>query len=429
MLPRRLLPSLIAIAAVAAACSTAEPSPTTTPPPVITTLPPLPSTTTTTTTLPPIFSISGTVATASGDPLPQATVTVGDATTTTDESGTFALDGIYASPIEITRPGWMATRVDWKDDVTSLDVTLEPRTVRALRADKYIAGDPAKFAELLDLAAATTVNALVFDTKDESGFVLYDSQVAQAIELDAVHPMYDPAVRIAAAHARGLYTITRIVSFEDRVWSSARKDQKLAGNWIDITNRDAWEYPLGLAVEACRIGFDEIQFDYVRFPAGKTAAVAKRQRPLTEKQRIAAVGAFLTEARDRLHPLGCALSADIFAIVLSTSNDQGIGQRPEELSTIVDAISPMIYPSHYSDGWLGFPEPNDFPGPVVADALDGGLPRLIGTAIMRPWLQAFYYDGSQVLAGITAAEDRGVGWMLWNAGGIYARSWLPDATS
>jgi hypothetical protein len=85
----------------------------------------------------------------------------------------------------------------------------------------------------------------------------------------------------------------------------------------------------------------------------------------------------------------------------------------------------MIYPSHYDDGWLGFARPNDYPGQVVADALDSGMPRLSGNTQMRPWLQAFYYNGSQILEEIAEAEERGTGWILWNAGGQYSSSWLP----
>jgi hypothetical protein len=285
------------------------------------------------------------------------------------------------------------------------------------------------FDALLAQAERTTVNALVFDTKDESSKVLYASDSPFAAEIGAIEPTYNPAELLAVAKERGFYTITRIVTFEDRTWVRERPDHKLAGAWIDPTLREAWEYPLQLAVEACELGFDEIQFDYVRFPAGKTAEVAQRRKPLSEAERVETISSFLAEAKSQLHPLGCALSADIFAIVLSSPTDEGIGQRPEDVSAIVDAVSPMIYPSHYSNGWLGFPDPNDYPGPVVADALDDGIPRLAPDALMRPWLQAFYYNGSQVLAEITEAETRGVGWMLWNPGGAYADSGLPPATT
>ncbi|NNC75976.1 MAG: GTP-binding protein, partial [Acidimicrobiia bacterium] len=223
-----------------------------------------------------------------------------------------------------------------------------------------------------------------------------------------------------------LYTITRVVSFEDRVRVKADPDSKLIGQWVDITNEANWEYLLDLGVEACELGFDEIQFDYIRFPAGITGAALRNRGTFTSEDRLAAVTGFLREAGNRIHPLGCAISADVFGIVLSSPTDEGIGQRPEEVSYVVDYISPMLYPSHYSPGTLGYEDPNSAPGPIISWALDKGLPRLEGGAVMRPWLQAFYYNGTQIGAEIFESEERGVGWMLWNAGGEYARSWLPD---
>jgi hypothetical protein len=426
----------IAAALLIAACdSSAAAVDTTDAAPVVTSLPPVTApptttsttttTTTTTTTLPPRFDMSGVVSAPDGSTLDEVIVTIGDHTTTTGEDGTFVFTDILPGTIEASRLGWMPVSLDWDGNNDLIELAMEPRIVRALRVSSYVAADPAQFQALLELAAASTVNALVFDTKDESSKVLYESTSEFAASLGAIDPMYDPIELLAAARERGLYTITRVVTFEDDIWTRKRPDHKLAGYWIDPTNEEAWEYPLQLAVEACELGFDEIQFDYVRFPAGQTAAVAQRRKPLTEEQRVAAISAFLTEARSRLHPMGCALSADIFAIVLSSPDDQGIGQRPEDVSAIVDAVSPMVYPSHYSNGWLGFPDPNDYPGPVVADALDDGIPRMVGNTPIRPWLQAFYYDASQVLAEISEAEKRGVGWILWNAGGNYAESWLP----
>lgn len=384
------------------------------------------TTTTTTTTLPPTFDVAMVVVGPDGAGLPDATVTIGEEEATTSADGSLSFAGIAPATIEVTRFGWLPTSVDWKGGDEPVEVALEPRVVRGLRVSSYVAADPEQFAGLLDLAANSTVNTLVFDTKDESNYVLYESESDFAADVGSVNPMYDPTELIAMAKDQGLYTITRIVTFEDSRWTKALPEHKLAGNWIDPTIVAAWEYPLQLAVEACEFGFDEIQFDYLRFPAGRTATVAQARIPLTEEERVAAIGAFLTEARSRLHPLGCALSADIFAIVLSSPGDQGIGQRPEDVSATVDAVSPMIYPSHYSDGWLGFPSPNDHPGPVVADALDDGIPRMAVGTSMRPWLQAFYYNAAQILAEISEAEERGVGWILWNARGNYAESALPQ---
>jgi hypothetical protein len=316
----------------------------------------------------------------------------------------------------------MPAMVAFDGTESAVSVTLEPRIVRALRVSRNIAAEPEAFARTLQLAAASTVNALVFDTKDESGSVLYETSVAEAHAIGAVDPRYDPSELLSAAKYQDLYTITRIVSFEDDHRADARPEMKLYGDWVDAANPDSWDYPLDLAVEACGLGFDEVQFDYVRFP---TADGADALRPRTQAERTAAIASFLAEAVDRLHPLGCAVSAAIFGIVLSSSNDQGTGQRPEDLTGIIDAVSPMLYPSHYSAGWLGFDDPNDHPGPVVADALDDGAPRFGELTIMRPWLQAFYYNDGQILAQIEAAESRGHGWILWNALGNYDLESLP----
>ncbi len=390
------------------------------PPTTTTTLPP----TTTTTTI-PVFDLAGSVLTPAGLPLADAVVGIAGSTATTGPDGSFSLAGVPAGTVTISRPAWHGTEVPWTGEAR-VDVTLEPRIVRGLRVSKYVAGDPSQFANLLDLADATAVNTLVFDTKDESGYVLYQSGVEAAAELDSVRPMYDPTEALAAAREHGLYAITRVVSFEDQVWVNADPEAKLAGRWIDPRDPQNWEYPLALAVEACELGFDEIQFDYVRFPAGRTAAAVRRTDPTTQEARLAAIQDFLAEGRARLHPMGCAVSADIFAIVLSTPDDQGIGQRPEEVSEVVDAVSPMIYPSHYSDGWLGFDDPNDHPGPVTADALDDGAPRLAAPSLMRPWLQAFWWTNSEIRTSIAEAEARGFGWILWNAAGSYSAGALPE---
>ena len=366
----------------------------------------------------------GSVTTPTGDPLPGVVVSLAGTAVTTDVSGGFVLSGVAPGSISAHRLGWLPASVEFDGSVPAVSIVLEPRVVRALRVSRSAAADRAVFDRILELADLTTVNAVVFDTKDESGAVLYETDVTEAHSIGAVSPRYDPIELISAAKYHDLYTITRIVAFEDDYRADARSGLKLAGDWVDPTNPESWEYPLDLAVEACGFGFDEVQFDYVRFPSSSTTRV---RNPETQQERTAAIAAFLSEARDRLHPLGCAVSAAIFGIVLSARNDQGIGQRPEDLAGIIDAVSPMIYPSHYSDGWMGFESPNDHPGPVVADALDDGAPRFGSATIMRPWLQAFYYNAAQVLAGINEAEARGFGWILWNATGKYDISWLPAA--
>jgi hypothetical protein len=123
--------------------------------------------------------------------------------------------------------------------------------------------------------------------------------------------------------------------------------------------------------------------------------------------------------------MGCAVSAAVFGIVMSSAGDEGIGQRPEELSTAVDALSPMVYPSPYSPGWLGFDDPNEHPAEVTGDALDDAAARVSPGTLIRPWLQGFYWSPREIAAAIAEAEARGLGWIIWNAAGNYPRSALP----
>ena len=370
----------------------------------------------------PTVTLVGTVV-SNGKPLASTTVTLGARTVSTDDGGMFVFVNATPGTVVASRPAWEPTEVSWDGATVPLTVELDPIVVRGLRVSVYSELTDAVWDNLIALAGTSSVNALVFDTKDESGHVRYETNVALANEINAVLPMYDPVQRIAQAREAGLYTITRIVSFEDPIRANARPSSRATGKWIDAANSDNWGYNLDLAEEACALGFDEIQFDYVRFPTG----VGQYGRPATQAERVGYIVDYLTRARDILHPMGCALSADIFGIVLSSADDQGIGQVPEDLSTVVDALSPMVYPSHYGSGWLGLANPNNHNALVTADALDDGSSRLVGNAVMRPWLQAFYYNASEIRAGIDVADERGMGWLLWEAGGSYSAASLPPA--
>ena len=382
--------------------------------------------------------LQGRVTDVKGIGLPGATVNLGDRTTLSGEFGGFEIVAAEPGTVTAMRAAWAPAEVEWRGEATRLDIVLEPFMVKGLRVFYDTAGDAAAFAEILRIADNTAVNALVFDTKEEKGRVLYDSAVPFARESGAVEVKYDVPSVLAQAKEHGLYTITRIVAFQDPYATAFNRDAAIKdseGNvwttnqglgWMDPTNRESWQYLIDLAVEACRLGFDEIQFDYARFPSDGDVSTAQYSiGPVDAATRTETVGDFLAEARDRIHEAGCAVSADIFAIVLSVYDDQGIGQRVEELSWTVDAISPMIYPSHYGPGWLDLDDPNDHPAEVVGQALAAGMPRLEGGALMRPWLQAFSWDAAQVLESIATAELATNGWMLWNAISEFEEDWIP----
>jgi len=388
------------------------------------------TTTTTVTTVPsttitvPTFHVTGRVVDPGGSPVARAFVTMGETRSVTGPDGWFSFQVTEPGSMEVSKPGWGSAEVAWAPETVRYEATITPVTIRGVRVSAESAQSDAAFDDLLELAESTAVNALVFDTKQEGGKVLHDTSVQDAHDIGAVEVFYDAAARVAQAHERGLYTITRIVTFEDAERADAFPDEKLAGPWLDPTSATAREYNLALAEEACELGFDEIQFDYVRYPTGRAAEVSG-QRDLTQEQRTSAIAAFLTEARERLHAKGCAVGAAVFGIVVSVPDDQGLGQRPEEVSAQVDTLSPMVYPSHYSNGWLGYDDPNDHPYDVTADAISDATPRLASGTTLRPYLQAFWWTNDQIRASIQAAEDAGIGWLLWNIASNFDVAALP----
>jgi len=387
-------------------------------------------------TEPELVEVTGrVVSTVDGRGLAGAVISVGDNLVTTNSTGSFRLpDVAVGAQIEVKRPVWRLVgdvpAVSSGSAATAappITLEMEPVVARTLRVSREVAANPAGFERLMGIIDRTSVNAVVFDTKDETDTVLYDTSVEYAHQIGAVDVVYDPGEMLDAVRARGLYAITRIVSFEDTTWVNADPSAKLGGHWADAGNEENWRYPIDLAVEACELGFDEIQFDYVRFPAGLTAKAVSSKVPPTSAERADVIQRFLESARSVLHPMGCGVSAAVFGITMNSETDEGIGQTPETVSAVVDAISPMLYPSHYGPGWMGFADPNDHPGPVIANALDVGGPRLEANTLMRPWIQGFYYNSAQVLAQINEAEARGAGWIIWNASGNYKEEWLPPA--
>jgi hypothetical protein len=425
---------LLVLAAVAGACFS-EPggggvnisvTTTGTTPTTISTTTTQPSTTTrpSTTTTAPGYQLTGRVIQGDGIGVARAFVTMGEVREVTGRDGWFSFDTPSPNTITVAKPGWSSVELEWQSEQPFYEATISPVTIRGLRVAAKAAADDDHYRQLLTLGDETAVNALVFDTKLEGGKVLYDTAVEAAHRIGAVEIFYDPEQRVAQAHEHGLYTITRIASFEDDYRASAFPDEKLVGRWLDPSSKTARRYVLDLATEACDLGFDEIQFDYVRYPSGRAAEVSG-QRELTQEQRLEAVSGFLADARELLHPMGCAVSAAVFGIVVSSPDDQGIGQRPEEISAQVDTFSPMVYPSHYSGGWLGFEDPNEHPYEVTADAIADATPRLHERTWLRPYLQAFSWSNSQIRRSIQAAEDAGIGWLLWNVRSNFDSEALP----
>lgn len=424
--------TLLSIVAAVAAC-TGEPggggvnisvettTPTVTPSTTSTSVAP-----TTTTTAPPSVLVTGKVADPDGFAVARAFVTMGAERVTTGSDGWFSFETRTPTTMSVSKPGWSSVELEWDEATSYYEPVIAPRKVRGIRVSAGAAADDAVFSSLLGLAADTAIDAFVFDTKQEGGKVLYDTSVEDAHDMGAVDAQYDPGERLEQAHDSGIYSITRIVAFEDAERVASFPGEKLAGPWIDPESETGRGYLLALAEEACAIGFDEVMFDYVRYPSGRTATVTG-QLDMDQGDRVAVIAGFLADARELLHPMGCAVSAAIFGIVASVDDDQGLGQRPEEMSAQLDALSPMIYPSHYSNGWLGFEDPNQHPYDVTSDAIGDALVRMEPASVLRPWLQSFWWTNEQIRRSIQAAEDLGTGWLLWNVRSNFDAAAIPTS--
>jgi hypothetical protein len=318
-----------------------------------------------------------------------------------------------------------------------------PEEIRGLHVTMDLANIPGRFGQYLALTR-DGLNTVELDVKDETGQVAFvHGAPAIAVHDGAARPFYNPAKVARQAHAAGVYLIGRVVAFEDPISSAAHPSlavHKSDGSlwhtngglgWLNPYSHAAWRYDVDLAVAAAKAGFDEIQFDYVRFPSDGDVSIIRYPGRHTQTTQVT-IESFLRYAASRLHPLGVRVSADVFG--LSATHDLGIGQNPARVGKVVDTIYPMAYPSHYRPGEFNLPDPNAVPGTTVADSLRDFQTTLAGEgATIVPWLQDFSlgrtYTPADVAAQIEAARTFHTGgFMLWNAGGIYTAQMLHSAS-
>jgi len=309
-----------------------------------------------------------------------------------------------------------------------------PVEIRGVHVTMGLASLPGKLEEYVDLER-DGLTAIELDIKDENGQVGFTaSSLKLAQTVGATRDFYDAHDAARLVHERGLYLIGRIVTFEDPVLSHGRSDlavrrsdgsvwEDSAGlGWTNPYDRRVWEYNVDIAIAAAKAGFDEIMFDYVRFPSdGDVAGAVYSNRAGMRKNDAAP--AFVRYAKDRLEPLGVRVSAAVFG--LSAMRDMGIGQIPRRMAPHLDAVYAMTYPSLFGDGELGLADPGASPGATVSRALRRFNRALQGRdALLLPWVQDFSfttpYGVDEVRAQIYAARLAGAkGYLIWNASGVY----------
>jgi hypothetical protein len=309
--------------------------------------------------------------------------------------------------------------------------------VKGIYVSSYWAGKPDLLQKMLTIADTTEINAFVVDVKDDLGKAVYNCDVPMARSLGLVDARIpDIDALIATLREHDITPIARLVCFNDNALANARPELAIksskGGLWKDSSgpngrsytdpyNHEVWDYLVQIAEDVAKHGFREIQFDYVRFPA--QGPVKEAVYPDANGMSMAdAITGFLAYARERLEPLGVWVSADLFGMTLRVTNDQGMGQILEQVARNVDIVCPMVYPSHYTDGFYGLDSPEKSPYELVTAALKDASRRMGGTgAMVRPWLQDFSlrvtYGVAEVKAQIKAAEEQGyTEWMLWDPG-------------
>ena len=352
------------------------------------------------------------------------------------------------APTEATAEPTADTAAQAEDDDTSGSAAAVdrsglppvPEMVRGIYVSAHSAANSDTLDSIIQFIQDTELNAVVLDIKED--YVWYDTGVSFFQDANAVDPIYDVQAVLAKFDAAGIYTIARLVVFKDPIVAENRPDLSVKDDngglwrgwqgeaWVNPFFEELWDANIALAVEAAQFGFDEIQYDYVRFPSDGDLMTANFEHGYTMDDRVSAISGFLDESHEQINEAGAWLAADVFGIVALYDDDQGIGQYLRELYLHVDFVCPMIYPSHFDSGSIyvgedGLGEPNDYPYDVIEISLAGAIDKMNGEAgKLRPWLQDFSLGGmtpygpDEVRAQIDATEASGAsGWMLWNSGG------------
>jgi len=288
-----------------------------------------------------------------------------------------------------------------------------------------------KMNEMIDLIDKTELNAVVIDIKDYTGYILYDSQVPEVKKFETKRiVMKDVSALINKLHEKNIYVIARQTVFQDPILAQRQPDwaikNKQGGvwhdykglSWVDGTRQEIWDYNIAIAKEAIMLGFDEVNFDYVRFPTDGNTSLAVMP---SSSARSVVMKDFFNYLSNGLKDEPAYISLDFFGFVMERHDGMAIGQKLEDAVDVVDYISPMMYPSHYPNGHLGLENPAANPGPVIDNGMKLGVPYFENKrALVRPWLQAFnigaVYGEKNIRAQIDMVEKYpNAGWLLWNA--------------
>jgi hypothetical protein len=327
-------------------------------------------------------------------------------------------------------------------NAATIDVEKEFPIVRALYVNRFAAQSTKRMRQLIQMADETEINALVIDMKDEFGLNFKTSNAEWARNAGTAGTVRDLRGLLDTLRAHKILPIARLVVFKDSVtarvhpdWTIRRQDNSIWRDkqglaWVNPYHRELWSYNIGLGEELAKMGFGEIQFDYIRFPE-PYASLPKQVFPGSNGvSKPDILAAFLKEANSRYDKLGVRTTADIFGLVTTVNGALEVGQSWEKISPTVDVVLPMVYPSHYPRGSLGVAVPNAEPQRIITLAITRARQRdqklgISAPEHVRPWLQAFTLGKPPYGPAEIEAQKRGTyeagydGWVLWSPGSKY----------
>lgn len=317
--------------------------------------------------------------------------------------------------------------------------TTPPNYVRGIYLTAYSASRDDWRGRLAERMKAGEMNTVVIDIKDYTGYILYNSELDILKKYDTIKPIISDVEEVLKDfHDAGIYVIARLTVFQDPILAKVRPDlavKTTSGGtwynygglaWMDPAKQEVWDYNIAIAEEAARLGFDEINFDYIRYPSDgnlKSMELDLKEGE-TKPAKLEEFFAYLSgKLSNKVN-----ISADMFGLVMDntkTGYDLGIGQVLTTAIPYFDFICPMMYPSHYNNGYMGFSNPAEYPGAVVANGIKLASDSFVGgRSTLRPWLQAFsigaVYDEAKIKEQTNAVEKtESTGWLLWNARNYY----------
>ena len=288
--------------------------------------------------------------------------------------------------------------------------------IRGIYLNGYLFNNPSKRESIEKILTNTDVNTLVIDVKTDNGHILFDTEIDEVIYLNNERIKFTNNDLQELREIKDIYLVGRLVVFQDPLFAKVFPDEAVFDSrlnkpysqngqfFLDPSSKKVQDYIINIAIESCRLGFDEIQYDYIRYPDSNSKFMQFDTKNDFEN-RVNNINSFLSRSRQLLHNEGCLLSADTFGYILTNKQDGGIGQNLETIVENVDFISPMVYPSHYTNGSFGYQNPNEHPYEVITAALTDALDRGVDKDKIRPFLQGFWHSNEDIRNNIKAASD------------------------